>query len=100
MSVGVIVEYHFKPGTQGPAQVTEQMKQRLPSVTRKADGCESIYLYVDQEDPNHLLLVERWRSRADYDKYLEWAMAQSSTTSVMDMLATDLKWTYLDDTGA
>jgi quinol monooxygenase YgiN len=100
MSVGVIVEYHFRPGTPGATQLTEEMKKRLPSVTRKADRCKSIYLYVDQEDVNHLVLVERGRARADYDKYLEWAMAQGSTTALMESVATDPKWTYLDDTGA
>jgi hypothetical protein len=30
-----------------------------------------------------LFLLQRWESRAKYDKYLEWAMAQSGTRESM-----------------
>jgi quinol monooxygenase YgiN len=76
------------------------MKQRLPSVTRSYDGCENIHLYADRDDANHLFLLERWESRAKYDKYLEWANAQQGTSEIMAHVESDPTWTYLDDTGA
>ena len=41
MSIGVIVDFRLKPGTDGAAQMNAIMKERLPSVTRSSQGCES-----------------------------------------------------------
>jgi len=99
MSIGVIIDFEFKADSDGAALMKETMKERLPSVTRKADGCEFVNLYVDPDDPNHLILLGRWESRAKYDKYLEWAMAQPGSNELMSIVARDPVWTYLDDTG-
>jgi quinol monooxygenase YgiN len=100
MSIGVIVEFWFKPGSEGAAILTKNMKNRLPSVTRGYDGCEYVHLYKDPDNPNHLFLLERWESREKYDKYREWAMAQPGTEELLPLLERDMKSTYLDDTGA
>lgn len=100
MSIGVIVEFKFKPGTDGAAQMTKVMEERLSSVTRKSDGCEFVHLYADAENSNRLFLLERWESRAKYEKHREWAMAQPGSSEAMSHLERDPSWTYLDDTGA
>jgi quinol monooxygenase YgiN len=100
MSIGIIVGFKFRPGTNGAALLTETMKERLPSVTRKSDGCEFVHLYADPDDANRLFLLERWESRAKYEKYREWAMAQPGSSEAMSLLEREPTWTYLDDTGA
>lgn len=100
MSIGVIVDFKFKRGTQGAAQMTELMKERLSSVTRASDGCEFVHLYADPNDADHLVLLERWESRAKYEKYREWAMAQAGTEELLPLLERDMTTLYLDDTGA
>ena len=100
MSIGVIVEFNFKPDSDGAARMKETMKERLPSTTRIAEGCESVYLYADPDDANRLMLLQRWESRADYERYREWAMAQPGTDDLMSLVARDPVWTFLDDTGA
>jgi quinol monooxygenase YgiN len=100
MSIGLIVEFKFKPGTDGAAIMTETMKERLPATTRSYDGCEYVHLYADPDDPNHLFLLERWESRAKYQEYLEWANSQQETNEAMALLEDEPTWTYLDDTGA
>ena len=100
MSIGVIVDFKFKRDTTGAAQMTEMFKERLPSVTRSSDGNEFVHLYADPDDANRLFLLERWESRAKYEKYREWAMAQPGSTEAMSLLERDPSWTYLDDTGA
>jgi quinol monooxygenase YgiN len=100
MSIGVIVEFWFKPGSEGAALLTNTMKERLPSVTRTFDGCEYVRLYVDPGNPDHLVLLEGWESREKYDKYREWAMAQSGTEGLMPLLEREMTTVYLDDTGA
>jgi hypothetical protein len=63
------------------------------------DGCEFVHLYADPDDANHLFLLEHWESRAKYEKYREWAMAQPASNDMMSMVERDPTWTYLDDTG-
>ena len=99
MSIGVIVEVWFKPDTEGAALETAVFRERLPSVTRTYDGCEDIYLYADHDNPNHLLLVQRWESRDKYDKYREWAMAQPGTEELLPLMEREMVTRYLDDTG-
>ncbi len=100
MSIGVILELWIKPDSKGAALFTDTMKKRLPSVTRNYDGCEDVYLYADHDDPNHLVLVERWESREKYDKYRAWAMAQPGTEKLLPLLEREMTTLYLDDTGA
>lgn len=100
MSIGVIVDFKFKPGTGGEARMVDIFKERLSSVTRTYDGCEFVHLYADPEDATHLVLLERWESRDKYEKYRGWANAQSGTSDVMSLIERDPKWTYLNDTGA
>lgn len=100
MSIGVIVDFRFKAGTQGPALMTEAMKKRLPSTTRSYDGCEYVHLYVDPDDANRLVLLERWESLEKYEKYREYAMSQSETGDLLSTLESEPIYTYLDDTGA
>ena len=100
MSIGVVVDFKFKPGTKGPALMTETLKDRLPTVTRSFDGCEYVHLYADPDDASHMVLLERWESRDKYEKYREWAMAQPTSNEMMSMVERDPTWMYLDDTGA
>ena len=99
MSIGVVVDFRFKAGTDGAARMTDVLKDRLPSVTRGNDGCEFVHLYADPDDENHMVILGRWESRAKYDKYREWAMAQKGSTDLMSMVESEPTWTYLDDTG-
>ena len=50
MSCYVMLEFTAKPGT-GPA-LAEGLKQALP-VTRQKDGCESLQLTVNQDNPEY-----------------------------------------------
>jgi quinol monooxygenase YgiN len=100
VSIGVLVDFQFMPGTDGAAQMTAIMKERLPSITRASQGCESVHMYVDPDDANHLVLLERWTSPANYEKFREWAMAQPGSSEAMSSLDRDPPWPYLEDTGA
>jgi quinol monooxygenase YgiN len=100
MSIGVVVDFRFKADSPGAGILTDVLKERLPSITRKADGCEFVHLYADPDDSNHMVILGRWESRDKYEKYREWAMALPGTTEALAYLDGDPAWTYLDDTGA
>jgi quinol monooxygenase YgiN len=38
--------------------------------TQEEPGCVSYALHRDNSDPNHLVLLERWRSQADLDLHM------------------------------
>ena len=51
--------------------------------TRAFEGNESIEVYTDQDDPDLVVLWEKWATRANYEAYLAWRME----TGLMDVLA-------------
>lgn len=99
MSIGIVIDFWFKPDTEGPALLTSVMTERLP-FTRTYDGCEYVHLYTDPDNPNHLVLLERWESREHYGKYLEYAMAQPATQELLSSLEREMSTRYFDDAGA
>ena len=63
----------------------------LPALadTRAFEGCESIETYVDQDNPDHIFLWEKWATRENYEAYLAWRME----TGMMELIAP-----YMDTT--
>ena len=43
----------------------------LPA-SRSYEGCEGLTVHRNLDDTANVVLVERWESRALYDKYLAW----------------------------
>ena len=69
MGCYVTVEITAKKGT-GPAML-EAMRVALP-IMRSRDGCQSLELTVNQDEPENMIVVMRWQSRKHYDNYLAW----------------------------
>ena len=67
MSVSVFVE-----GTVKDMDVFEALLLKELPATRSYDGCEGLTVHRNMDEPNNVVLVERWVSRAHYDKYLAW----------------------------
>lgn len=42
------------------------------SDTRAFDGCKSLDVYRDQENPTGIVFYQHWESRSHYEKYLAW----------------------------
>ena len=63
----------------------------LPALadTRAFEGCESIETYVDQDNPDHIFLWEKWATRENYEAYLAWR----TETGMMELIAP-----YMDPT--
>ena len=69
MSVIVILEAHVKPET------IDNFKTNLKDLlvdTRNYDGCEKLLVNINQDDPLNIVIVERWETRQQYEKYLGW----------------------------
>ncbi len=51
--------------------------------TRAFEGCELVEMYTDRDDPDRVILLEKWATSENYDAYLAWRME----TGLMEALA-------------
>jgi quinol monooxygenase YgiN len=64
--------------------------------TRVFDGCRSVETFVDQDDPDFVMLVEEWESRPDYERYMAWRVETGLLEMLKPILATPLELHFLD----
>jgi quinol monooxygenase YgiN len=79
VSVLVLLEAPVKSGE------ISNMKSYLAGIfpdTRTYDGCQGLDVYFSTENEGNMVLVERWDSRAQHEKYLGWR----TETGVMDRI--------------
>lgn len=69
MTFGVNVTYTMQPGKR-QAYLDALGKLGLPQVVRQEEGCLDYTYYLDAQDPDRLLLVERWTARAAQQVHL------------------------------
>ena len=65
--------------------------------TRAFEGCESIETYTDADNPDTIVLWEKFATRANHEAYLEWRIETGMIDMLGSILASDLQVTYLDD---
>ena len=97
MTCIVILETTAKPGTG--ADLLEIFRAILPD-TRNKDGCESVEVTDIQDNADHILLVERWASRAQYEAYLTWRQERGDIDTLVAALAEPPLIRYFDPTTA
>ena len=83
MSIGIIVEARIKAGAVEGLKLW--FDENLDD-TRNFEGCEEIKIFIDEEDPNLLFLVERWRAKKDYEKYHHWRLENGSLDELRGFL--------------
>ena len=47
-------------------------------LTRSKDGCQSLELTVNQDNPDNTITMMRWQSRRHYDSYRDWREANGN----------------------
>lgn len=94
MSQTVHAAFPCKEG-QG-ATLLETLKTALVD-TRAFDGCESIEVYTDADNPDNLVLWEKFETRAHHEAYLAWRIETGLLDMLAPILAGDLQITYLDN---
>lgn len=93
MPVTVYLELHLKP--EGVADTMRDLEELLPD-TRTFDGCQSVETFVDQDDPQHVVLIERWREKADHQSYMAWRQEQGVLGATIERSVGPPTITYLD----
>jgi quinol monooxygenase YgiN len=97
MSVLVLLELAVKPDRLD--DMRSDMTAALPD-TRAFAGCEEVRAHQNQDDPSTFVIVERWASRADYEKYLAWREERGDLDNLRTMLSGPPSIRYFDDIGA
>ena len=69
MTFGLNVMYTLKPGKRAD-YLDALHRAGLPGLVRREEGCLGYDYYLDTEDADRLLLVERWESRAAQQLHL------------------------------
>jgi quinol monooxygenase YgiN len=69
MTCIVILEATAKKDTG--TQLVEAFRALLPD-TRKKDGCQGVEVTTNLDNPDNVVLVERWATRKHYEDYLAW----------------------------
>ena len=63
---------------------------------RACEGCESIEAYTDTDNPDNIVLWEKFATRADHETYLAWRIETGLLDALASILASDPEFTYLD----
>jgi quinol monooxygenase YgiN len=64
--------------------------------TRAFEGCQSVETFVDADNPDTVLLVEDWDSRAHQEAYLAWRIESGMIEMLAPVLAEPLEMRYLE----
>ncbi len=94
MSVTVVVDLPAQPDK---AQEIQSFISGIVPGTRTFDGFADITMHRAQDDPNQILLVERWASRAHHEKYLAWRTDRGDLATIVGMLDGPPAIRYFDD---
>jgi quinol monooxygenase YgiN len=84
MTAYIVLEIETKEECLG--DMKKMLTTNLPQALA-FDGCISVDLVENDEDPCNLVFFEKWKSRAHYEKYFEWR----SNTGVLEAFSAMLK---------
>ena len=94
MSVNVILEVQAKP------ESIDELKSTLENIlpdTRGYDGCISVQVTSNQDDPLNLVLLEVWENREKNEKYLGWRTETGALEALGAMLSQPPSIRYYDN---
>ncbi len=70
--------------------------QESLKATREFDGCQSITLHQDQDDPCSLVLLQQWDSRDHYQKYYDYVVSSGAMEQMMPAFSAEPVLKFLD----
>ncbi len=97
MAVTIFLELRAKQGTGN--DLLAMMKAVLPD-TRDFDGCHGLDVYQNQDEPDVLMLVEDFESKAHYEKYLGWRQETGVFEQLVQALDGEPSLRFFDQTDA
>ncbi|MGY8998508.1 MAG: putative quinol monooxygenase [Rhodospirillales bacterium] len=71
------------------------LSEMIPE-TRKKEGAISIDMCTDQDNPDRIVLIERWNSRANHEAYVAYRKERGDIDTITTMLIAPPKFIWLD----
>jgi len=93
MSQTVYAEFPCKEG-EG-ANLLNMFREMAPE-SRAFEGCESFEVYTGSDNPDEVVIWERWTARANHEAFLAWRTETGVLDAVILMLAGEFRISYLD----
>lgn len=92
MSHTTLVEFPCAAG-----KGAELLEILLPALadTRAYEGCEGVETYTDQDNPDLVVLWEKWAARSNQEAYLAWRVETGLLDVVGPLLGGDLRVVHL-----
>ena len=97
MAVTVLLDLHTKAGRGD--ELEEFLAKILPD-SRAFDGCIELRVVRNQDDPEHIVVIERWESRAHHEAYFAWRVEEGTLAAALDYLETQPVFRYFDPSDA
>jgi quinol monooxygenase YgiN len=94
MSILVVLELE---AVEGAADEMIAVLKRSLGDTRARQGCESVTVHQDHDQPTSIVLVERWATRADDDAYRAWRAGDGAIAEMGPLVAARPRIRYFDD---
>jgi len=92
MSHTIIAEFPCAPGKG--AEFLEILLSALAD-TRAYEGCELVETYVDQDNPDLVVLWEKWATRENHEAYMGWRMETGMLDAVGQFMAGEPRFVHL-----
>lgn len=88
MSHTTLVEFPCAPG-----KGAEFLAMLLPALadTRAYEGCEGVETYTDQDNPDLVLLWEKWAARSNQEAYIAWRVETGMLEAFGPFLAGEVR---------
>ncbi|MBK6660642.1 MAG: antibiotic biosynthesis monooxygenase [Proteobacteria bacterium] len=96
MTCLVHIEFRAKPETVDT--LLGWLRQILPD-TRCREGCVSVSVTRNQDDPNNFAFVELWDSRQHYERYFAWRESEGVLTELARFVDGEAKFRFFDIVG-
>ncbi len=93
MACQVVVDFRVKEGSVD--EMRDWLREILP-VTRGYDGCLTLHVTQNQDDPCNLVVVEQWASRQHHEKFIEWRSARGDLEPMAAMIDGEARVRYFD----
>jgi quinol monooxygenase YgiN len=94
MSIHIITQFRTKDGcSEG---LIDLIAKVLPD-SLDHEGCVEVSIRQNQDDPNDIISVQQWASRAHYESYRAWRQANGVTASIEEFLVEPIAVRYFDD---
>ena len=74
------------------------LEELFPS-TRTFEGCISIALLIDEDQPDQWTLLEEWESKDHHERYFAWRTESGTLEHFMELMDGELTKQYLKDAG-